>query len=126
MISGWPMIAAAAEGRGGDHHRSLTSVATWSLASAVKRSNEGLASGPRGCMVATEGQSFFLSPGLLAGSSFAKRRVWQCGMCRRSELTTGGAGRGLPRRAGRFSVVAQLFILSFGRKKRLYLDFIIY
>ena len=65
--------------------------------------NKGLASGPRGCMVATEGQSFFLSPGLLAGSSFAKRRVWQCGMCRRSELTTGGAGRGLPRRAGSVS-----------------------
>ena len=63
------MIAAAAEGRGGDHHRSLTSVATWSLASAVKRSNEGLASGPRGgedaMVVAMEGQSFFCPPGLL-------------------------------------------------------------
>ena len=71
--------------------------------------------------MATEGQSFFLSPGLLAGSSFAKKRVWQCGMCRRSELTTGGAGRGLPRRAGSISVV--YLVLSLG--KRLYLDLFI-
>jgi len=107
MISGWPMIAGAAEGReGGDHHRSLTSVATWSLASAVKRSKQGISVWTTR-MHGGDGRAdfFFLSPGLLAGSPFAKRRVWQCGMCRRSELTTGGAGRGLPRRAGSISVV---------------------